>query len=605
VDANKPNIEQIRKYLNGELDARAMFELERQAEQDPFLWDMMRGMESSDENHEPNLNAIDELIKQRVEQNKKKVVPMWRYWPVAASLLIALGIGGWWVLHEPSVQAPIVLNTQKVAMPDKATIGKTTTDTQQVLPVGKKPLLAKLSKEKLYTPGHGYSNYESAAPVAMADKQFKTDTVEYKASAYPVKAKASVNELLKKLPGVDVDANGNVTAQGQQITKTRINGKDFNGADVNKAIKNLPADVVEKIQIIDDYGDQANKTAIKTGEPNKILNIVAKAATANGAADYESKINLRGISGVKGTNPLYVVDGVPKANFDINSLKKEDIKSIDILKDTASLGLYGFRAANGVVVVNTKKFEKSLKEVTIVGYGSQKKQTLTGSISSISPISIAVNPDSSNRALAGRVAGLDVTKAKGRLKAETESKTITGKVYDLNRNPLPGVSIRIEGTNTASQTDINGAFKITVPGQNAILHIAYIGYTAQQVKVKDKDNLNIALTGNSQSLSEVVVVGYGTSKDEQVVVFSHPSIGWKAYHQYVKEKAVLPGGKKGTVKVSFMVYSSGMIGDIDVDKGSSQEMNNKAIELIKGGSDWVGRSDGKPEKVKVKIKFHK
>jgi len=104
----------------------------------------------------------------------------------------------------------------------------------------------------------------------------KEDTVEYKASAYKVRENAPVEDLVKKLPGVDVDVNGNVTTQGKQVTKVRINGKDFMGGDVQSATKNLPADVVENIQIIDDYGDQANLTGVKTGEPDKIMNITIR-----------------------------------------------------------------------------------------------------------------------------------------------------------------------------------------------------------------------------------------------------------------------------------------------------------------------------------------
>ncbi|MDR3695630.1 outer membrane beta-barrel protein [Mucilaginibacter sp.] len=104
----------------------------------------------------------------------------------------------------------------------------------------------------------------------------KEDTVEYKASAYKVRENAPVEDLIKKLPGVDVDINGNVTTQGKQVTKVRINGKDFMGGDVQSATKNLPADVVENIQMIDDYGDQANLTGVKTGEPDKIMNITIR-----------------------------------------------------------------------------------------------------------------------------------------------------------------------------------------------------------------------------------------------------------------------------------------------------------------------------------------
>jgi hypothetical protein len=66
------------------------------------------------------------------------------------------------------------------------------------------------------------------------------------------------------------------TSQGKQVTKVRVNGKDFFGGDVQSATKNLPADVIESVQVIDDYGDQANLTGIKTGEPNKILNFTIR-----------------------------------------------------------------------------------------------------------------------------------------------------------------------------------------------------------------------------------------------------------------------------------------------------------------------------------------
>ncbi len=109
-------------------------------------------------------------------------------------------------------------------------------------------------------------------PVKLAE-----DTVSYSVAAYKVRDNAPVEDVLKKVPGVDVDANGNVTAQGQTITKVRINGKDFMGGDVQAATKNLPADILESIQVIDDYGDQANLSGVKTGTPNKILNFTIRA----------------------------------------------------------------------------------------------------------------------------------------------------------------------------------------------------------------------------------------------------------------------------------------------------------------------------------------
>jgi len=114
----------------------------------------------------------------------------------------------------------------------------------------------------------------------------KEDTIEYKASAYKVRDGSPVEELLKKLPGVTVDANGNVTAQGKLVTKVRVDGKDYFTGDVQTATQNLPADIVETIQIIDDYGDQANLTGIKTGDPDKVLNITIQKGKRKGKFGY-------------------------------------------------------------------------------------------------------------------------------------------------------------------------------------------------------------------------------------------------------------------------------------------------------------------------------
>ncbi|WP_158557120.1 TonB-dependent receptor domain-containing protein [Mucilaginibacter conchicola] len=105
---------------------------------------------------------------------------------------------------------------------------------------------------------------------------FKEDTVQYSVSAYKVRENAPIEDVIKKIPGIDVDKDGNVTAQGKQVTKVRVNGKDFFGGDVQSATKNLPADVIESVQVIDDYGDQANLTGVKTGEPNKVLNFTIR-----------------------------------------------------------------------------------------------------------------------------------------------------------------------------------------------------------------------------------------------------------------------------------------------------------------------------------------
>src|SRR5690606_4443348 len=102
------------------------------------------------------------------------------------------------------------------------------------------------------------------------------DTIEYRASDYNMKDNATVEDLVKKMEGMEVDKEGALTVQGEAVTKARINGKDYFGGDVAAALKDLPSDIVDKIQIVDDYGDEARRTGVKDGDPQRVLNIVTK-----------------------------------------------------------------------------------------------------------------------------------------------------------------------------------------------------------------------------------------------------------------------------------------------------------------------------------------
>ncbi len=124
--------------------------------------------------------------------------------------------------------------------------------------------------------GAQFNTLNPVTVVAANPVMIKEDTVTYNVNAFKVRQNAPLEDALKKMPGVDVDINGNVTAQGKQVTKVRVNGKDFFGGDVKTATRNLPADIVENVQMIDDYGDQANLTGVKTGEPDKIMNITIR-----------------------------------------------------------------------------------------------------------------------------------------------------------------------------------------------------------------------------------------------------------------------------------------------------------------------------------------
>ncbi len=106
--------------------------------------------------------------------------------------------------------------------------------------------------------------------------KIKKDTVEYNADAFRVRPNANVEELLKKLPGIEVDANGTITAQGEEVTKVTVDGKKFFGNDPKMATQNLPADAVKKLQFIDKKSEKAQFSGISDGETEKVLNLQLK-----------------------------------------------------------------------------------------------------------------------------------------------------------------------------------------------------------------------------------------------------------------------------------------------------------------------------------------
>ncbi len=102
------------------------------------------------------------------------------------------------------------------------------------------------------------------------------DTVQYNAGSFKTRPNADVEDLLKKLPGVQVDKNGTVKAQGETVKKVLVDGKEFFGNDPKVATKNLPADAVDKVQVYNKLSDQAELTGFDDGNSEKTINLKLK-----------------------------------------------------------------------------------------------------------------------------------------------------------------------------------------------------------------------------------------------------------------------------------------------------------------------------------------
>ncbi len=105
---------------------------------------------------------------------------------------------------------------------------------------------------------------------------FKKDTIEYNAAAFKTKPDAVAEDLLRKLPGVEVDRSGNIRAVGQDVKNVLVDGKEFFGNDQKVATKNVPADAIKKVQVYDKKSDESEFTGISDGSHDKTVNLVLK-----------------------------------------------------------------------------------------------------------------------------------------------------------------------------------------------------------------------------------------------------------------------------------------------------------------------------------------
>lgn len=395
MSTNQPDSEQIRKYLNGELDARAMHQLEHQAQDDPFLMDALEGYEASDKNQQPNLADLKSRLHNRVLEKRKPVMVLWRVLPIAATLLIVLTFGWLWL-------SPKGEEAQK----------------QQVTAVKKAP-------------------HFSIPPARLSPSMLPKEQRVIAGSTVP---------------------------------------------------------------------DDAERLANNSPAGNRV-------------------------------KPSY-------------RRHRAVIKPIRIDEPTGNAD---------VVAVTEKPAATPATDITTMAVTQFHKE-----------------------AVEGRIAGT-VTDAQGRA--------------------IPGARIIVKGSNTKVLSNTNGEFFLPADANKDSVTVQMMGYDTKKLLVNTTTGkLEIKLDEATNALTEVEVTHKMRPPD---IHDAQPQLGWKAYKAYLKEKAVMPNGETGKVKLKFLVDTQGRISNIRVIRGRSDTMNQKAIALVVNGPEWYGDSESKLKEVKLKIKFHK
>lgn len=154
----------------------------------------------------------------------------------------------------------------------------------------------------------------------------KKDTIEFNAGSFKTKPNAVVEDLLKKLPGIQVDKNGTIKANGEEVKKVLVDGKEFFGNDPKIASKNLPADAVDKVQVFDKKSDQSQFTGFDDGNSQKAINLTIKQDKKNGifgkvtagAGDndrYEARANINQFKGNRQMSLIGMANNTNKQGF--------------------------------------------------------------------------------------------------------------------------------------------------------------------------------------------------------------------------------------------------------------------------------------------------
>jgi hypothetical protein len=160
--------------------------------------------------------------------------------------------------------------------------------------------------------------------------KIKGDTISYMADSFKVGANANVEELLKKLPGIQVDKDGKIKAMGETVEKVLVDGEEFFGDDPGMAVKNLRADAVKEVQVFDKKSEQSEFTGIDDGSKQKTINLKLKDDKKRG---YFGKIDLAG-------GLLKKIDNRYNSNLMFNAFKgKRKISVFSLNGNTGQDGL--------------------------------------------------------------------------------------------------------------------------------------------------------------------------------------------------------------------------------------------------------------------------
>ena len=195
-----------------------------------------------------------------------------------------------------------------------------------------------------------YKELEGVVITDAAPIRIKGDTIAFNAGAFKTKPNATAEDLLKKLPGVQVDKDGTVKAQGENVQKVYVDGKEFFGNDPKLATKNLSAEMIDQVEIFDDMSEQSKFNGIDDGSRSKAINLKLKKEKKKGVFGkayagygtnerYDAGVTANFFKGAMQTSVIAKSNNVSNIGFTVSDM-------LGMFSNGGSMGMGGMRGGN-------------------------------------------------------------------------------------------------------------------------------------------------------------------------------------------------------------------------------------------------------------------
>ncbi len=350
-----------------------------------------------------------------------------------------------------------------------------------------------------------------SAQVKMAE--IKGDTTQYNAGAFKTNPDATTEDLVKKMPGITTE-DGKLKSQGEEIKTVLVDGKPFFGDDPSAVLKNLPAEVVDKIQVFDRKSDQSQLTGFDDGNTSKSINIITKAQFRNGTF---GKI----YSG-------YGYQNKYKAGESVNFFK--DKRRITILTNANNINEQNFSAEDLVGVMSTSSGGNQRP-------GSQSGSSSSGGSNRGGGRQSGGQGNDANNFLVDQKNGISTTNAFGinysngwkKLDISgsyflnyTENNSVSNLFRQFVSNETKGLNYLEKSTSITYNTNhrMNLKFDWKINSKNSLIFQPKISYQYNAGN-SDINGLNKLLNTSLSSLSNIYKTHLGGSNISAPILYKH------------------------------------------------------------------------------------